>query len=104
MLLAKWLQLEPKLILLDEPTQGVDVGARQNVFRQIVRAAAGGAAVLCASSDYEQPATLCRRVLIFAQGKVTGALSGAAVTKEAIAERCYAGLGGTSHASGAPGP
>jgi ribose transport system ATP-binding protein len=93
-LLAKWLQLEPRLILLDEPTQGVDVGARQNVFRQIVRAAAGGAAVLCASSDYEQLATLCQRVLIFAQGRVTGELRGDAITKDAIAERCYAGLGG----------
>ncbi len=100
-LLAKWLQLEPRLILLDEPTQGVDVGARQNVFRQIVQAAAGGAAVLCASSDYEQLATLCQRVLIFAQGRVTGELRGDAITKDAIAERCYAGLGSRSNGSGA---
>jgi ribose transport system ATP-binding protein len=100
-LLAKWLQQEPDLILLDEPTQGVDVGARQNVFRQIVHAAAGGAAVLCASSDFEQLATLCQRVLIFAQGRVTGELSGAAITKDAIAERCYAGFGGKGNGSGA---
>jgi ribose transport system ATP-binding protein len=102
-LLAKWLQLDPKLILLDEPTQGVDVGARQRVFGQILRAAADGAAVLCASSDYEQLATLCQRILIFAQGKVTGELSGGTITKDAIAERCYAGLGARSNGGGMPG-
>ncbi len=72
--LAKWFQMEPKLILLDEPTQGVDVGARETVFRHIANAAAAGAAVLCASSDYEQLAAICSRVLIFAAGRVVATL------------------------------
>jgi ribose transport system ATP-binding protein len=90
-LLAKWLQQAPRLVLLDEPTQGVDIGARQTVFRQIGDAARAGATVLCASSDYEQLAAICSRVLIFFAGRVVATLSGADVTKEAIAERSLGG-------------
>ncbi len=89
--LAKWFQMAPKLILLDEPTQGVDIGARQTVFRHIASAASAGAAVLCASSDYEQLAAICSRVLIFAAGRVVATLEGADISKDAIAERSLAG-------------
>ena len=92
--LAKWFQTGPQLILLDEPTQGVDIGARQTVFCHIAEAAAGGAAVLCASSDYEQLAAICSRVLIFAGGRVVATLEGAAISKDAIAERSLAGAAG----------
>jgi ABC-type sugar transport system ATPase subunit/ribose/xylose/arabinose/galactoside ABC-type transport system permease subunit len=90
-LLAKWLQKSPRLVLLDEPTQGVDIGARQNVFSHIGNAAAAGATVLCASSDYEQLAAICGRVLIFSEGSVIATLTGAQITKEAIAERSLGG-------------
>lgn len=93
-LLAKWMQIAPKLILLDEPTQGVDVGARQRVFEAIRRAAGEGATVLCASSDYEQLATICDRVLLFARGRIVSELAGDAVTKENIAVHSYNSLGG----------
>ncbi len=89
--LAKWFQMAPRLILLDEPTQGVDIGARQTVFRHIANAASAGAAVLCASSDYEQLAAICSRVLIFAAGQVVAILEGAEISKEAIAERSLGG-------------
>ena len=87
--LAKWLQTRPRLILLDEPTQGVDVGARQNVFGAIRAAAADGAGVLCASSDYEQLAMLCDRVLILSRGRVAAELAGGTLSKERIAQACY---------------
>jgi ribose transport system ATP-binding protein len=90
--LAKWFQMAPKLILLDEPTQGVDIGARQTVFGHIANAASAGAAVLCASSDYEQLAAICSRVLIFAAGRVIAILEGAEISKEAIAERSLGGV------------
>ena len=91
--LAKWFQMNPRLILLDEPTQGVDIGARQTVFRHIAEAAAAGAAVICASSDYEQLAAICSRVMIFVGGRVVATLEGAAISKEAIAERSLGGVG-----------
>jgi ribose transport system ATP-binding protein len=88
-LLAKWLIREPKLLMLDEPTQGVDVGTRQQVFQVIRKAAAEGAAVLCASSDFEQLADLCTRVLVFARGRIVQELTGSDISKDNIAEACY---------------
>jgi ribose transport system ATP-binding protein len=92
-LLAKWFQTEPRLLLLDEPTQGVDVGARQQIY-ELIRTAAQerGMHVLCASSDYEQLASLCDRVLVFGRGQVWRELVGAEVTKERIIEQSYAAM------------
>jgi ribose transport system ATP-binding protein len=91
-LMAKWLQTEPRLLLLDEPTQGVDVGARQQIWDALDRTSATGAAILVASTDYEQLAQLCHRVLIFSRGHVVAELTGAQLTKDDIAERCYRSL------------
>ena len=92
-LLAKWFQTEPRLLLLDEPTQGVDVGARQQIF-ELIRAAVEerGLHVLCASSDYEQLALLCGRVIVFGRGRVWRELVGDDVTKERIIEQSYAAM------------
>ena len=86
--LAKWLQTRPRLLLLHEPTQGVDVGARQRITRLVREAAAAGTAVVCASADHEQVAALCDRVLIFTRGRLAGELAGDEVTKERITARC----------------
>jgi ribose transport system ATP-binding protein len=92
-LLAKWFQTEPRLLLLDEPTQGVDVGARQQIYKLIRTAALErGVHVLCASSDYEQLASLCDRVLVFGRGRVWRELVGAEVTKDRIIEQSYAAM------------
>lgn len=88
-LLAKWLQVEPRLMLLDEPTQGVDVGARQDIWDALDRAAQGGTAILIGSTDYEQLAQLCHRVLVFARGRVVAELTGSDLTKDRIAETCF---------------
>lgn len=88
-LVAKWLQTEPKALLLDEPTQGVDVGARQAIWEALDTTAAAGTAILIASTDYEQLAQICHRVLIFARGTIAAELSGSDLTKESIAEHCY---------------
>jgi ribose transport system ATP-binding protein len=87
-LLAKWLQTKPRLLLLHEPTQGVDVGARQKILTLVRESVAEGTVVMCASSDYEQIAMLCDRVLVFARGRLVQELSGDDVTKERITEQC----------------
>jgi ribose transport system ATP-binding protein len=88
-LMAKWLQIGPRLLLLDEPTQGVDVGARQQIWDALDKTAETGAAILVSSTDYEQLAKLCHRVLIFARGQIVAELSGSDLTKDMIAEHCY---------------
>ncbi len=92
-LLAKWFQTEPRLLLLDEPTQGVDVGARQQIFG-LIRAAVDerGMHVLCASSDYEQLSLLCDRVIVFGRGRIWRELVGDDVTKDRIIEQSYAAM------------
>lgn len=92
-LLAKWFQTDPILLLLDEPTQGVDVGARAQIF-ELLRGAVEerGMQVLCASTDYEQLATVCDRVLVFGRGRIWRQLAGREVTKERITEQCYAAM------------
>jgi ribose transport system ATP-binding protein len=89
--LGKWLQLAPRLVLLNEPTQGVDVGARQLIFRIIRAAAERGAIVLYASGDWDEVARLADRVVVIADGQVTATLDGDDVTADRIAESAYRG-------------
>jgi ribose transport system ATP-binding protein len=86
-LLAKWLQTDPRLLLLHEPTQGVDVGARVQIFQTLRSVASRGTAVICASSDYEQLEQICDRVLIMAGGRVLTELRGEDIRKERITEQ-----------------
>jgi ribose transport system ATP-binding protein len=92
-LLAKWFQTSPRVLLLDEPTQGVDVGARVQIFGLLRTAVAEhGMQIVCASSDYEQLALLCDRVIVFGRGRVWRQLAGEDVTKERIIEQSYAAM------------
>ena len=86
-MMAKWHQVAPRVLLLHEPTQGVDVGARQQIFNLITGASATRATV-CASSDYEQLTAICNRVAVIAQGRIAGFLTGAEITKDHIADFC----------------
>ncbi len=88
-LLAKWFETRPTVLLLHEPTQGVDVGARAQIFRRIRDAAASGAAVLLATSEYEDLPFLCDRVLVFRGGRVVAELHGGALTTERIVEQSF---------------
>lgn len=84
--LGKWLQTEPALVLLAEPTQGVDVGARANIFATLRSTAAGGAGVVIATTDYEQLAAVCDRVLVFSRGGIVAELRGERVNKNEISD------------------
>ena len=72
--LAKWLRNEPRVLLLDEPTQGVDVGAKASIYALIADAARDGTAVLITSTDMKELAFLCDRVLIMREGRVASIL------------------------------
>jgi ribose transport system ATP-binding protein len=87
-LLGKWLCGEPKLLVLHEPTQGVDVGAREDLEAAIRRAAAGGAGVILAGMDASELACLCDRVLIMRQGRIALELRGA-LSPERIIDAVY---------------
>lgn len=88
-LLGKWFATEPRLMLLHEPTQGVDVGARRQIFQLARDAADAGVAVVMASTEYEDLANLCDRVLVFRDGVVTSELHGSSLTAERIVEQCF---------------
>lgn len=84
--LARSLLAQPVLILADEPTQGVDAGARVEIYRILREAANKGIPVLVVSSDALELEGLCDRVLIFSRGHVIRELSGADVTEEKMAQ------------------
>jgi ribose transport system ATP-binding protein len=68
--LAKWLLREPKLLILDEPTRGIDVGAKHEVYKIVAELAAHGAAVLMISSELEELMGMCDRILVMAHGEI----------------------------------
>jgi ribose transport system ATP-binding protein len=84
--MAKWLQRDPRVLLLDQPTQGVDVQARRQLFDAIAGAARRDTAVLVASADYEELAAIVDRLVVVARGQVVRILEGDELTKERIAE------------------
>ncbi|MBI3526263.1 MAG: ATP-binding cassette domain-containing protein [Betaproteobacteria bacterium] len=84
LVLASVLASEPKVLLVDEPTQGVDVGARMEIYRILRETAARGAAIVVVSSDGQELAGLCDRVLIFSRGHIVKELSGSDVVEHNI--------------------
>jgi ribose transport system ATP-binding protein len=88
-LLAKWLGTHPILLLLQEPTVGLDIGARLDILSLIRTVANEGTGVICASSDWEQLAEICDRVIILAGGRIAAELRGGAITESGIGHECY---------------
>jgi len=91
-LFARWLLRNPRVLILDEPTRGVDVGARAAIHRLINRLAAEGTAVLLISSEIEEVLGLAHRVLVMRRGSITREFS-ADPPMEAVMEAAF-GLGG----------
>jgi ribose transport system ATP-binding protein len=82
--LGKWLALKPKVLILDEPTRGVDVGAKQEIYGLIEELARDGVAVLFVSSEMEEVMGMADRVLVMHEGEVTGELQRDELTEERI--------------------
>jgi ribose transport system ATP-binding protein len=88
-LVGKWFDTGPSVLLLHEPTQGVDVGAKAAIFNHIRNAAESGIGVVIASSEYEDLAHICDRVMVFRGGRVASVLHGADLTHARIVEQCF---------------
>jgi ribose transport system ATP-binding protein len=86
-ILAKWFATRPVVLLLDEPTHGVDVGAKQQILRHLRDTAASGTAVVITSVEADDLAQLCHRVLVFRHGEVVAELQGSELTAPRITEQ-----------------
>jgi ABC-type sugar transport system ATPase subunit len=82
--LARWLASRPKVLLLDEPTRGVDVGAKAEIYNAIDALAADGLAIIVISSELPEILALSDRVLVMQSGRITGELSREDATEERI--------------------
>jgi ribose transport system ATP-binding protein len=91
--LAKWLQRAGKVVLFDEPTQGVDVEAKTELFALIRGLAEEGRAVIVISSDFAELAQICTRVVVLREGQVSGVLEGDEISEDALVRLAYAPAG-----------
>jgi len=80
--IGKWLMREPQVLLLDDPTKGVDVGTKAEFYALLIRLSEEGKTILFYSSDEEELIGLCDRVLVMYDGKIRTELSGKNLTKE----------------------
>jgi ribose transport system ATP-binding protein len=87
--IGRWLRRGPRILILDEPTRGVDIGARAEIHRLIRKLAADGMAVLVVSSEPDELPDLCDRVLVMAEGKVVKELAGDMISRASIVAASY---------------
>jgi ribose transport system ATP-binding protein len=90
-----WLETQPRVLLLDEPVEGVDVGARRDIFARIVEVAKRGVTIIFSSTEAEDLAEMCHRVLVFRDGTVAGELEGSAVNEYEINRLSWTVTAGT---------
>lgn len=83
-LMGKWLATNPKILILDEPTRGVDVGAKAEIYMIIDRLAKEGISVIMVSSELNEIINMCDRVLVMSDGRITGELDRSEFTQELI--------------------
>lgn len=91
--IAKWLRTKPRVMLLDEPTQGVDVGARAGIHDLVRSMAQEGTAVVVASADEKELADLCDRVIVLRDGHIASELRGSRITEDNILRACLTTVG-----------
>jgi ribose transport system ATP-binding protein len=89
-LLAKWLTLRPNVLILEDPTSGVDPNARATMFRVMREAAQEGVAILFLSTEPDQLAAMCSRVLVLRDGGIAAELTGADLDRDVVSQWSYA--------------
>jgi ribose transport system ATP-binding protein len=82
--IAKWLMLRPRILLLNDPTRGIDVGTKQELYQLLRKLADGGAAIIFYSTDYDELVGCCDRVLVLYDGAVVRELAGDEITERAL--------------------
>jgi L-arabinose transport system ATP-binding protein len=83
-ILARWLSIRPKLLIIDEPTQGVDVGAKFEIYELLHELSRRGTAMLLISSELPEVLTLANRIVVICQGRIAGQLTKEQATEEKI--------------------
>ena len=83
--LAKWLALNPRVLILDEPTRGIDVAAKAEIYQEIMALAGRGITILMVSSELEEVIGLCDRVIVMHEGRVVGSVPRERLTQERVA-------------------
>jgi ABC-type sugar transport system ATPase subunit len=89
--LAKWMCSSPRILLLDEPTRGVDIGAKREIYRLLAEARARGIGILVSSSETEELLALCDRILVMFRGEIVASLDAAEATEADLAHYSMGG-------------
>ena len=83
-IIARWLMNEPKILFLDEPTQGIDVGAKNEIYEIIDQLASSGVSVVMVSSEMTENISLCDRIVVLYEGKITGTIRHADANEKSV--------------------
>jgi ribose transport system ATP-binding protein len=86
--IAKWLMLQPKILILDEPTRGIDVGAKSEIYDLMHQLAAGGVSIIMISSEFPELLAMCDRMVCLCEGRVTGVLARNEASLERLMHYC----------------
>jgi ribose transport system ATP-binding protein len=103
-LVGRWMEERPKVLILDEPTRGVDVGAREEMFTVLARLVSEGMAVLMISSDLAEVMNMSHRLALYRDGRIVDTVDPRAVTPEAVMHRLTGGAPVPAGAAAAPPP
>ncbi len=99
LVIGKWLMMAPRIILLNDPTRGIDVGTKQEIYQLLRRLAEAGSAILFYSTDYDELVGCCDRVLVMYDGAIKRELVGAEITEHALVSSAL-NIGAEAHAAG----
>lgn len=94
--MGRWLATNRKLLICEDPTAGVDVGAKAEIYALLNKALAAGVAIIVVSTDFEEIAAICHRAIVFSQGQIVGELKDTRLTSENLIQAASAGNHGSA--------